>query len=57
MTRWAPGITFEAISHEGGASLTHGALSSKSKYIAPLSQTDCAKHVREDVSLHAERCR
>jgi hypothetical protein len=31
MTRWAPGITIAAISRDGGASATHGELSSKSK--------------------------
>ena len=31
MTRCAPGITWPAISREGGASATHGDYSSKSK--------------------------
>ena len=39
MTRWAPGITFAAISRDGGASATHGELSSKSKYTAPVRRT------------------
>ena len=39
MTRWAPGITVAAISRDGGASATHGELSSKSKYTAPVRRT------------------
>ena len=52
MTRWAPGITMAAISRDGGASATHGELSSKSKYTAPVRRTD-AQHVRQDVGRHA----
>ena len=39
MTRWAPGITFPAISRESGAAVIHGELSSKSKYTAPVRRT------------------
>ena len=39
MMRWAPGITLPAISRDGGASATHGELSSKSKYTAPVKRT------------------
>ena len=39
MTRWAPGITLSAISRDSGASATHGELSSRSKYTAPLRRT------------------
>ena len=39
MTRWAPGITLSAISRDGGASATHGELSSKSKYTDPVRRT------------------
>src|SRR3954447_17655276 len=39
ITRWAPGITFPAISRDGGASATQGELSSKSKYTEPVSLT------------------
>jgi hypothetical protein len=35
----APGITVPAISRDGGASATHGELSSKSKYTAPVRRT------------------
>jgi hypothetical protein len=37
MTRCDPGITMLAISCDGGASATHGALRLKSKYTAPVS--------------------
>ena len=39
MTRWAPGITFAAISRAGGVAATHGWLNSKSKKTAPLRRT------------------
>ena len=39
ITRCAPGITFAAISRDGGASATQGELSSKSKYTEPVSLT------------------
>jgi hypothetical protein len=40
ITRWARGITLAAISRDGGASATHGELSSKSKYTAPVRRTE-----------------
>src|SRR5262245_7162164 len=39
MTRCAPGITLPAISRERGAAATHGELSSRSKYTAPVRRT------------------
>jgi hypothetical protein len=39
MTRWAPGITFSAISRAGGVAAAHGELNSKSKKTAPVRRT------------------
>ena len=52
MTRWAPGITFAAISRDGGASATHGALSFEVE-VHRAGQADRAQHVRQHVSRHA----
>ena len=52
MTRWAPGITVAAISRDGGASATHGELSSKSKYTAPVRRTARSTSERTSVVTH-----
>ena len=53
ITRWAPGITIAAISRDGGASATHGELSSKSKYTAPVRRTERSTSDRTSADMPA----
>ena len=55
ITRWAPGITIAAISRDGGASATHGDVSSKSKYTAPVRRTDRSTFDRTSAGTPAAR--
>src|SRR4029079_5871044 len=49
-------MTVAAISRDGGASATHGELSSKSKYTAPVSRTARSTSERTSAFTPAARC-